>query len=141
MLGGRTARVGLIACVAAALSLPGPAAATEGTRYRKGISSRGGVVATVSQQAGRVGVRILSQGGNAVDAAIATTLAVGVTRPDLCGIGGGGFLAYRARNGRVATLDFREEAPQAIEADAFQGAGIYRSFSGHKTIGVPGTVA
>jgi len=137
----RAARAILIVSVAAPLLYPVGASATEGTRYRKGVSSRGGVVATVSKQAGRVGVRILDQGGNAVDAAIATTLAVGVTRPDLCGIGGGGFLAYRSNTGEVATLDFREEAPQKIEPDAFQGTGIYRSFTGHKTIGVPGTVA
>ena len=76
-----------------------------------------------------------------MDAAVATIFAVGVTRPDLCGIGGGGFLAYRGAEGKTATLDFRETAPQRMKPDAFQGAGIYRSFSGHKTIGVPGTVA
>lgn len=121
--------------------LPTPAAATEGSRFREAVSSNGGTVASVSEQAGRVGVRILDRGGNAVDAAVATTFAVGVTRPDLCGIGGGGFLAYRSAGGRVATLDFREEAPAAITADAYQGTGIYRSFTGHKTIGAPGTVA
>ena len=81
--------------IAASLIVRGSAGATEGTRYRRAVSSRRGVVATVSRQAGRVGIRILKQGGNAVDAAVATILAVGVTRPDLCGIGGGGFLAYR----------------------------------------------
>ena len=118
-----------------------PASATEGTAYREAVSSNGGVVATVSPQAGRAGVRILDRGGTAVDAAIATVFAVGVTRPDLCGIGGGGFLAYRSAGGRAATLDFREEAPAKITPDAYQGAGIYRSFSGHKTVGAPGTVA
>jgi gamma-glutamyltranspeptidase/glutathione hydrolase len=117
------------------------ASATEGSAYREAVSSNGGVVASVSRQAGRVGVRILDRGGNAVDAAVATTFAVGVTRPDLCGIGGGGFLAYRSSGGGVATLDFREEAPAKITADAYQGAGIYRSFTGHKTVGAPGTVA
>lgn len=117
------------------------ASATEGSLYREAVSSDGGVVASVSQQAGEVGVRILDRGGNAVDAAVATTLAVGVTRPDLCGIGGGGFLAYRSAGGDVATLDFREEAPAKITPDAYQGAGIYRSFTGHKTVGSPGTVA
>lgn len=117
------------------------ASATEGSLYREAVSSDGGVVASVSRQAGRAGVRILDRGGNAVDAAVATTLAVGVTRPDLCGIGGGGFLAYRSARGDVATLDFREEAPAEITPDAYQGAGIYRSFTGHKTVGAPGTVA
>ncbi|MDQ3986703.1 MAG: gamma-glutamyltransferase [Actinomycetota bacterium] len=130
-----------VGVAAAALVSPDAASAHEGTRYRKAISSRGGVVASVSRQAGRVGVRVLNHGGNAMDAAIATVFTVGVTRPDLCGIGGGGFLAYRSAQGDVGTLDFRETAPQRIKADAFQGAGIYKSFTGHKTIGVPGTVA
>lgn len=140
---GQTTCGALIPIVVAAVSfLPvAGAAATEGSAYREAVSSNGGVVASVSAQAGAVGVRILDRGGNAVDAAIATTLAVGVTRPDLCGIGGGGFLAYRGADGRVGTLDFREEAPAAITADAYQGAGIYRSFTGHKTVGAPGTVA
>lgn len=136
--------VGMLAMTGLAVTLAGPlpsAAATEGSLYREAVSSSGGVVASVSQQAGEVGVRILDRGGNAIDAAVATTLAVGVTRPDLCGIGGGGFLAYRSADGDVATLDFREEAPAAITPDAYQGAGIYRSFTGHKTIGAPGTVA
>ncbi|HEX2295646.1 MAG TPA: gamma-glutamyltransferase, partial [Actinomycetota bacterium] len=138
-----TARAALAAiALAATWAFPvAGASATEGSRFREAVSSDGGVVASVSEQAGRVGVRILDRGGNAVDAAIATTFAVGVTRPDLCGIGGGGFLAYRGAGGRVATLDFREEAPARITPDAYQGAGIYRSFTGHKTVGVPGTVA
>ena len=131
----------MIALVGASTFPLAVASATEGTAYREAVSSNGGVVASVSLQAGEVGARILDRGGNAVDAAVATTLAVGVTRPDLCGIGGGGFLAYRSADGEVATLDFREEAPAKISADAYQGAGIYRSFSGHKTVGAPGTVA
>ncbi|HYP24955.1 MAG TPA: gamma-glutamyltransferase [Actinomycetota bacterium] len=132
----------LVIAVVAASTFPLHAAsATEGSNFREAVSSNGGVVASVSAQAGEVGVRILDRGGNAVDAAVATTLAVGVTRPDLCGIGGGGFLAYRGADGEVATLDFREEAPRAITSDAYQGTGIYRSFTGHKTVGAPGTVA
>lgn len=138
--GASATTVALVFIVGLASSLA-PASATEGSRYRPAVSSNGGVVATVSEQAGRVGVRVLNRGGNAVDAAIATTFAVGVTRPDLCGIGGGGFLAYRSAEGEVATLDFREEAPAKITADAYQGTGIYRSFTGHKTVGAPGTVA
>ncbi len=130
-----------IALIGASAMPVASASATEGTAYREATSSNGGVVATVSAQAGRIGVRILDRGGTAVDAAIATVFAVGVTRPDLCGIGGGGFLAYRSADGKVATLDFREEAPATITADAYQGAGIYRSFTGHKTVGAPGTVA
>ena len=131
----------VFALAATVLFAPTSASATEGSSFREAVSSNGGAVASVSRQAGRVGVRILDRGGNAVDAAVATTLAVGVTRPDLCGIGGGGFLAYRSAGGSVATLDFREEAPAKITPDAYQGAGIYRSFTGHKTVGAPGTIA
>lgn len=131
----------LPAVLAGTFLLPVSASATEGSRFREAVSSNGGTVASVSEQAGRVGVRILDRGGNAIDAAVATTFAVGVTRPDLCGIGGGGFLAYRGADGTVATLDFREQAPAKITPDAYQGAGIYRSFTGHKTVGAPGTVA
>lgn len=141
MMGGKTRAILTVVLGGAVALAPVSASATEGSRFREAVSSNGGTVASVSEQAGRVGIRILDGGGNAVDAAIATTLAVGVSRPDLCGIGGGGFLAYRDASGEVATLDFREEAPARITPDAYQGAGIYRSFTGHKTVGVPGTVA
>src|SRR4051812_16024379 len=64
-----------------------------------------------------------------------------VARPQSCGLGGGGFMVYRARTGRQRTLDFREYAPAAIKPDQFQGQGLYRAFTGHTTVGVPGVVA
>ena len=50
-------------------------------------------------------------------------------------------MVYRGANGETAALDFRESAPAAITPDAFQGEGIYNAYTGHKTVGVPGTVA
>jgi gamma-glutamyltranspeptidase / glutathione hydrolase len=116
------------------------AAAKEGSRFRPAVSGKLGVVATESPQAARVGRRVLERGGNAVDAAAATALAIGVARPQSCGIGGGGFLVYRGAGGETAALDFRETAPGAFRPDTLQPPGLHKTFTGHLTVGVPGTV-
>src|SRR4051794_673089 len=118
-----------------------PADARQGSHFRAGATGTLGVVATESPAASRVGRGVLEAGGNAIDAAAATVFALNVARPQGCGIGGGGFLVYRSRTGKVRTLDFRETAPAAIKPDQFQGNGIYRQFTGHTTVGVPGVVA
>lgn len=112
-----------------------------GTEFREAERGYGGAIATESPAASRVGLDVLDEGGNAVDAAVATTFALNVARPQSCGVGGGGFMVYRGADGEAAALDFRETAPAAITADAFTEDGIYTTFTGHKTIGVPGTVA
>nr|MBA2601734.1 gamma-glutamyltransferase [Actinomycetota bacterium] len=117
------------------------ATADQGTRFRPAITSTGGVLATESIQAARVGRDVLNEGGNAVDAAVATVFAMSVTRPQSCGIGGGGFMVYRSAGGTTAALDFRETAPAAMTPTSLSDAGINRQFTGHKTVGVPGTVA
>jgi gamma-glutamyltranspeptidase/glutathione hydrolase len=81
----------------------------------------GGAVATVDFHATQVGIEVLRQGGNAVDAAIATAAALGVVRPLSCGVGGGGFLMlYQRDRDRVITLDSRETAPTAVTPDLFR---------------------
>jgi gamma-glutamyltranspeptidase/glutathione hydrolase len=117
------------------------AGAAQGSRFHAGQSGRLGVVATESPAAARIGRSVLAHGGNAIDAAAATVFALGVARPQSCGIGGGGFLLYRSHTGTVAALDFRETAPAAIAPDTFTGGGLYETYTGHTTIGVPGTVA
>lgn len=93
------------------LLLAVPAAALTGTR---------GMVAAEHRLASEAGLRILQQGGNAVDAAVATALAVGVVNPTSCGLGGGGFmLLFDRRSGQVAALDYRETAPAAATRDMF----------------------
>jgi gamma-glutamyltranspeptidase/glutathione hydrolase len=105
------------------------------------VHGRLGVVATESPAAGRVGLRVLERGGNAVDAAVATVFALNVARPQSCGIGGGGFAVYRGGDGRIASVDFRERAPLAFTPRTLVPAGLHKSFTGHLTVGVPGTVA
>jgi gamma-glutamyltranspeptidase/glutathione hydrolase len=132
----------LVAAICGALALvPTTSTAKEGSRFHPGVTSPYGVVATESPAAAAVGRDVLEHGGNAVDAAVSTVFALGVARPQSCGIGGGGFMVYRDHDGTVATLDFRETAPAAIKADTFTGPGLYQTFTGHTTIGVPGVVA
>ena len=94
-----------------ALLLAAPAGALTGTH---------GMIAAEHRLASQAGLRILQEGGNAVDAAVATALAVGVVNPTSCGIGGGGFmLIYDHATRRVAALDYRETAPGAASRDMF----------------------
>src|SRR4051812_41968257 len=118
-----------------------PARAKQGSEFPPAATGPLGAIATESPAAARVGRGVLEAGGNAIDAAAATVFALNVARPQSCGIGGGGFLVYRSRTGNVRTLDFREIAPAAIRPDQFQGNGIYKQFTGHTTVGVPGVVA
>jgi gamma-glutamyltranspeptidase/glutathione hydrolase len=100
-----------------------------------------------SQQwiASEVGARVLEQGGNAVDAAIATGFALAVTHPTAGNIGGGGFMVIRFPNGQTTSLDFREKAPLAAHPEMWlDGSGAYSSevhHQSHRAVGVPGTVA
>ena len=119
----------------------GDALALEGSQYRNAVRSGGGVVASESPAAAEAGLDVLDAGGNAMDAAVATTFALGVARPQSCGIGGGGFLVYRGADGEAAALDFREAAPAGVTPETFAGQGLYKTFTGHTTVGVPGTVA
>src|SRR5437764_481461 len=88
----------------------------------------------------KVGIRVLAEGGNAVDAAVATVFAVGVVAQESCGIGGGGFLLYRSADGTTAALDFRETAPANLDP-RFESAARKFPGTGHQVVGVPGTVA
>lgn len=102
----------------------------------------GGVVASISPIASQVGVDVLNAHGNAMDAAVATTLALGVTRPEMCSIGGVGQLVYRTAGGDVAALDFMGTAPEAATADTIKNpdSGVGNG-TGHRFVAVPGVVA
>jgi gamma-glutamyltranspeptidase/glutathione hydrolase len=134
----------VLALFAAALLCWAPgsiASATQGSRYHDGVSGTAGVVATESPAAARAGRAVLARGGNAIDAAVTTVLALGAARPQSCGIGGGGFMVYRSPDGKVRALDFREVAGAAMKADSLSGPGLHKTFTGHLTVGVPGTLA
>jgi len=102
------------------------------------------MVATDAPLATEVGVRVLQQGGNAVDAAVATAFAMAVTYPEAGNIGGGGFMVVRLADGTTAALDFREKAPLAASRDMYLDAAgnvTQKSLLGHLASGVPGSVA
>ena len=107
---------------------------------------RGGAVSSVDPYATEIGLDVLRRGGNAVDAAVATAAALGVTEPYSAGIGGGGFFVYYdAGSGRIETIDGRETAPELMEEDAFVEGGVPIPFAEAVTsglsVGVPGTPA
>ncbi len=98
-----------------------------------------GIVVTVSPPASDVGLAALNQGGNAVDAAVATALALAVTWPAAGNVGGGGFMmVYPGPEREPVCVEYRETAPAAATADM-----LARNFSmvGHRVAGTPGTVA
>ena len=110
---------------------------------------KGGAVTSVDPYASRVGLQVLKEGGNAVDAAIATAAALGVTEPYSSGLGGGGyFVFYNAKTKRVKTLDGRETAPAAMKHDAFINPATGQPYTftpdlvtSGVSVGVPGTPA
>ena len=95
--------------------------------------------------ASEAGHEILRQGGNAVDAAVATALALAVTLPRAGNIGGGGFLVYHGADGEVTSFSFREKAPlAATETMYLDQYGRIKNNSNHDgalSVGVPGTIA
>ncbi|MCU5771222.1 gamma-glutamyltransferase [Erwiniaceae bacterium BAC15a-03b] len=109
------------------------------------VKDRHGMVASVDALATQVGVDILKQGGNAVDAAVAVGFALAVTHPQAGNLGGGGFMMLRTASGRTTAIDFREMAPVRASRDMFldaQGnADSKLSLTSHLASGTPGTVA
>src|SRR6185369_8872306 len=88
---------------------------------------------------------MLKKGGNAMDAAIATQLALAVVYPGAGNIGGGGFTVGRFSDGHNITIDYREKAPGKASRDMYLDAGgkaqTNLSQNGHLAAGVPGTIA
>ncbi|MDQ1015102.1 gamma-glutamyltransferase [Streptomyces afghaniensis] len=106
----------------------------------------GGAVSSVDRDASAAGLEVLRQGGNAVDAAVATAAALGVTEPYSAGVGGGGyFVYYDAKSRTVRTIDGRETAPLTADKNLFVDNGkpvpFAQAVSSGLSVGTPGTPA
>src|SRR5208283_5015952 len=109
-------------------------------------TGRKGVVSSAHPLASAAGVRAMKAGGNAVDAAVAASLALGVVAPAFSGIGGGGFLLVRLKNSEALYVDYREVAPRRAKPAMFDlgsdGEPVdFANSMGYRSAGVPGTVA
>src|SRR6266481_3079940 len=111
----------------------------------KPVHAKKAMVVSVHQEASQAGAEIMRQGGNAVDAAVATGFALAVVHPAAGNIGGGGFMLLRMASGEIHFLDYREKAPKAASRDMYldaQGNVVPQAnLIGYKAVGVPGSVA
>ena len=109
------------------------------------VRAHQGMVASVDALATQVGVQILKEGGNAVDAAVAVGYALAVTHPQAGNLGGGGFMLLRTKDGNTTAIDFREMAPAQATRDMFLddhgNPDSKKSLTSHLASGTPGTVA
>ena len=147
----RNALLALLACLAClgplAAQAPAVIDAAPVTAARiEAVAARHGMVVAQEGRAARIGVEVLEQGGNAVDAAVATGFALAVTYPRAGNIGGGGYMLIHLPGGNVDTaIDYRETAPAATTRDIFLDergeADPRKSQDSALAIGVPGTVA
>ena len=109
-------------------------------------AGRNGAVASAHPLASAAGLKVLKGGGNAVDAAVATSLALGVVAPAFSGLGGGGFFLVHLHHGETLFIDYREVAPGRSTPEMFplDEDGTPPGFAnsmGYRAVGVPGTVA
>lgn len=111
---------------------------------QKMVSGQNGMVVSTSTQASQVGIEILKQGGNAIDAAAAVGFTLAVTSSSNGNLGGGGFMVTRMANGKTFTLDYREMAPKSAYKDLFLDSSKNvikdKSTKTHYASGIPGSV-
>src|ERR1700761_4700790 len=102
------------------------------------------MVVSQNELASKAGAQVMKDGGNAVDAAVATGFALAVVHPNAGNIGGGGFMLIRMKSGEVHFVDFRETAPARATETMFQDAqgNVIPKLSvlGYQAVGVPGSV-
>lgn len=114
-------------------------------KTQQGLIADKAMVVSAREEASKIGVDIMKQGGNAFDAMIATDLALAVCYPFAGNIGGGGFMVYRKANGEVGALDYREQAPLAAFKEMYLDSDGHiipeKSTLGALSVGVPGTIA
>ncbi|MCX2861034.1 gamma-glutamyltransferase [Paucibacter sp. PLA-PC-4] len=109
------------------------------------VAAENGMVVSAQHLATRVGVDVLKDGGNAIDAAVAVGYALAVVYPAAGNLGGGGFMTVQLADGRKTFLDFREKAPLAATANMYldKDGNVIKGLSthGHLAVGVPGSVS
>src|SRR4051794_16253943 len=146
----------LLVCIAGAL-LVSMAVASRGVSAQDGktnvLAWRGeqparaahGMVVSVHHLASDAGLAMLQEGGNAVDAAVATGVALAVVHPISGNLGGGGFVLLRSHHGKSTFIDFREKAPLDATETMYQDAKAEvipdASVTGYRSIATPGSVA
>jgi gamma-glutamyltranspeptidase / glutathione hydrolase len=134
----------VLALCLALVAANGAARGDEQSEHAHGVVAQNGMVVAQEGAAARIGVDVLRQGGNAVDAAVAVGFALAVTYPRAGNLGGGGFMVIHRADGTNAAIDYRETAPHAITDTSFldaQGhADPEKSRNSALAIGVPGTV-
>jgi gamma-glutamyltranspeptidase/glutathione hydrolase len=141
----------LAAFIGAVISVPASGAAQEGTKNlipyldEQPVRAQHGMVVSVHHLASDAGLQILQEGGNAIDAAVATGFALAVAHPVAGNLGGGGFLLLRTHDGKTTFIDFREKAPLAATETMYQDAHGNvipdSSVAGYRSIATPGSVA
>ena len=110
----------------------------------RSIKTRHAMAVTASPLASAIAARVMAEGGNAVDAAVATELALSVCFPAAGNLGGGGFMVIRLNDGTTAAINYREKAPSGSSRDMYLGnngdviEGL--SLNTHLSAGVPGTI-
>jgi gamma-glutamyltranspeptidase/glutathione hydrolase len=110
-----------------------------GFRAKPLVTAEREMVVTANPEASRAGLAVLERGGNAIDAAIAVQLVLGLLEPQSSGLGGGAFLVYRdAAADRLITLDAREVAPAAATGVRFEGLTFADAVESGLSTGVPG---
>ena len=107
-------------------------------------SGYNGAVVSTQKEASQIGLQVLTEGGNAIDAAVAMGYALAVSDPCCGNIGGGGFMLIHLANGKSTFVNFRETAPLAATADMYldERGNIIKGLSteGYLSVGIPGTV-
>src|SRR5450756_1271593 len=126
-----------VAVFLAVMTLAFPAVPAMLAAPDEGVPSKNGLVVCTSAPACDAGAAVLSKGGSAVDAAVATAFALAVTHPAAGNIGGGGFMVVHPPKGKPTVFEYRETAPAAATKTMFKrGESPYT----HRVVGVPGTV-
>lgn len=134
-----------LACIFALSKLDNSRASLEtGGRFQedKGdiIEAEHGVVAADDERCSDIGIDMLREGGHAVDAAVATSLCLGLVSPTSSGLGGGAFMLLRSSNGQAQAFNMRETAPQAASEDMYAKNPAAKKI-GPLSVGVPGELA